>query len=204
MTALTITPVKLPPQSKAGTVRLSPATLTVGTPIMTSTGERPVEDLKPGDRIVTKDLGLQTLKFVAFRDTDLRQNPDRTPLRIPANAFGDERPTQDLFVAPDQRIALRHPMFDVLFTSREVLAMAQDLAGFGGIEAITGLRAITYVSLGFLQHHLIYSGNMAFDLGPKCQKTARPTLARDEARMAISMMQPSVTPQHAPAGFPLH
>lgn len=204
MTALSIPPIKLPAQPKTGTVRLSPATLTVGTRVMTGAGEQYVEDLKPGDRILTKDLGMQSLKCVAFRDADLRLHPASAPVRIPAAAFGDDRSSQDMFVAPEQRIALRHRMFDVLFTSREVLATARDIIGFGGIEQVSGLRAITYVSLGFLQHHLIYSGNLAFDIGPNCQKTSRPTLSRDEARLACSMMRPHVTQQHKPAGFPLH
>ena len=78
------------------------------------------------------------------------------------------------------------------------------MVGFGGIEQVKGLRAITYVSLGFLQHHLIYSGNLAFDLGPNCQKTSRPTLSRDEARMAIEMMRPQSAQRTKSAGFPLH
>lgn len=204
MTVQPIPPITLTAQPKTGTVRLSPATLTVGTKVMTSAGERLVEDLQSGDRVLTKDLGMQALKCLAFRDTDLRMHSDRAPIRIPARAFGDDRPSQDVFVAPEQRIALRHRMFDVLFTSREVLAAARDLVGFGGIEQVEGLRAITYVSLGFLQHHLIYSGNLAFDLGPNCQKTSRPTLSRDEARLACSMMRPHVTQRHRPAGFPLH
>lgn len=204
MTASSQTPIKLPPRAKPGVVRLSPATLTVGTKVMTNTGERMVEDLKPGDRVVTKDLGLQTLKCVAFRDTDLIAQPDLAPVRVPANAFGDERPSQDVFLSPDQRIALRHRMFDALFTSREVLARTNDLVGFRGIERVEGLRAITYVSLGFMQHHLIYSGNLAFDLGPGCQQASRPTLSRLEAQMALDMMRPQATHKIERTGFPLH
>lgn len=204
MTVQPITPIKLPKQPRTGTVRLSPATLTVGTPVMTANGERLVEELKAGDRVLTKDLGMQTVKCVAFRDNDLTRTPERAPVRIPASAFGDERPAKDLFVAPDQRIALRHRMFDVMFTAREVLARAQDLIGNGGIHQTTGLSGITYVSLGFLQHHLIYCGNLALDLGPTCQATSRPTLSRDEAQLACSLLKPHVTQHHRPAGFPLH
>lgn len=204
MTVQPIPPIKLPVQRKNGTVRLSPATLTVGTSIMTANGERLVEDLKAGDRVLTKDFGMQAIKCVAFRDTDLSRTPERAPICIPAHAFGEERPLQDLFVAPEQRIALRHRMFDVLFACREVLARAADLVGNCGIYQTDGLRGITYVSLGFCQHHLIYSGNLALDLGPTHQTTSRPTLSCDEARLACSLLKPHVTHHQAAAGFPLH
>ena len=171
---------------------------------MTSSGERFVEDLKAGDRVLTKDLGMQTIKCVAFRDIDLTESAEKSPIHIPAGIFGGDRPSADLYLAPTQRIALRHQMFDVLFSTREILVSAKDLLGFAGVRQVEGLRAVTYVSLGFVQSHLLYCGNLAIDLGPSDQKSARPCLSAEEARLACSLVRPQAPkPQHA-AGFPLH
>lgn len=196
--------IKLPKQSRPTIVRLSPAGLTVGTPIMTCAGERLVEELKAGDRVLTKDLGMQTVKCVAFRDADLTTTPEKSPIRVPSDAFGTERPGRDIFLAPTQRIALRHRMFDLLFASREVLVAAQHLVGLAGIEPVAGLRGVTYVSIGFVQHHLVYCGNLALDLGPGCQKTSRPVLSAEEARLASTLLRPHVPQQIPAAAFPLH
>ncbi|PTX57828.1 Hint domain-containing protein [Litoreibacter ponti] len=196
--------VKLPAQAKPALVRLSAAGLTVGTPVMTSTGKRPIEELKSGDRVLTKDLGMQVVKCIAFRDADLESSPDLSPIRVPPGAFGHERPGQDIYLAPSQQIALRHRMFDVLFASREVLVAARDLVGVAGIERVSGLRGVTYVSLGFMKRHLLYCGNLALDLGPGCQTTTRPALSVEEARLATNLLRPHV-PSHAQAAaFPLH
>ncbi|TDT73202.1 Hint domain-containing protein [Litoreibacter halocynthiae] len=199
-----ITSIRLPVEKKPVAVRLSPAGLSVGTPVMTSAGERFVEDLKSGDRILTKDLGMQTIKCIAFRDVDLIAKPEKSPIRIPSGIFGGDRPSADLFLAPTQRIALRHQMFDMLFSAREVLISAKDLLHIDGVRQVEGLRGVTYVSLGFLQSHLLYCGNLAVDLGPSDRSSNRPALSAEEARLACSLVRPQVThPQHA-AGFPLH
>lgn len=196
--------IRLPVEKPAVAVRLSPAGLSVGTPVMTSTGERFAEDIKPGDRILTKDLGMQTIKCVAFRDVDLAVSPKKSPIRIPAGIFGGDRPSTDLFLAPTQRIALRHQMFDVLFSAREVLVCAKDLLGMDGVHQIEGLRGVTYVSLGFLQSHLLYCGNLAVDLGPSSPSSTRPSLSAEEARLACRLVRPQIQQVHQAAGFPLH
>jgi len=195
---------RLPAQRKAATVRLSPAGLSVGTPIMTSCGERFIEDLKSGDRLLTKDLGMQTVKCIGFRDVDLLSAPQKSPIHIPVGTFGSDRPGRDLYLAPNQRIALRHQMFDVLFSAREVLISAKDLLGIGNVRQISGLRAVTYVSLGFMQSHLLYCGNLAVDLGPSDRSTSRPTLSSEEARLACNLIRPQVAKVEHAAGFPLH
>jgi hypothetical protein len=171
---------------------------------MTSSGERYVEDLKSGDRVLTKDLGMQTIKCVAFRDVDLITAAEKSPIHIPSGIFGGDRPSADLYLAPTQRIALRHQMFDVLFSAREVLVSAKDLLGIGGVRQVSGLRGVTYVSLGFLQSHLLYCGNLAIDLGPTGQPSSRPSLSAEEARLACSLIRPQAPKVQHATGFPLH
>ncbi|MEP3345065.1 MAG: Hint domain-containing protein [Litoreibacter sp.] len=204
MNVINTTSTQIPAKSKATAVRLSPAGMSVGTPLMTSSGDRYVEDLKSGDRVLTKDLGMQTIKCVAFRDVDLLSNPSKSPIHIPAGIFGGDRPSDDLYLAPTQRIALRHQMFDVLFSTREVLVSAKDLVGMGGVRQVEGLRAVTYVSLGFVQSHLLYCGNLAIDLGPTGQKSTRPSLSAEEARLACNLVRPQQPKVEHSAGFPLH
>ncbi|MEM9582234.1 MAG: Hint domain-containing protein [Pseudomonadota bacterium] len=184
-------------------VRLSASGLTVGTKLITPAGERCVEDLKRGDRVLTKDFGYQQIKCVAFRDADLRLSDTQAPIKISENALGHTRPAADVYVSPTQRIALRHPLFEPIFGGREVVAQAGDLLDLAGVDQVSGLRGITYVLLGFTRPQLVLTGSLVFDLGGQDLTSARPVLSNTEARLACSMLapQPAVI---GPQGQPLH
>ncbi len=188
MTQQTITTFRLPASKGKTVARLSPTGLTVGTALMTMDGERYVEDLKPGDRVLTKDYGAQKVKCIAFRDVDLTVSPERAPVLVHANAFGAQLPSRPVFLAPDQRIALRHRMFDQFFGAREVLVSARDLIGRDAVTPVEGLTSITYVSLVFARHQLLYCGNLAVDLGPFAGVSTRPSLSASDARIALGVM----------------
>lgn len=188
MTQPTTTTFRLPSAKGKTVARLAPAGLTVGTALMTLEGERYAEDLKPGDRVLTKDYGAQTVKCVAYRDVDLGDQPDFAPVLVHGNAFGAQLPARPVFLAPDQRIALRHRMFDLFFGSREVLVSARHLVGRNNITRVEGLKSITFVSLAFARHQLLYCGNLAVDLGPFAGSGARPNLSESDARIALGVL----------------
>lgn len=175
--------------SKSKTVmRLAPNGMTVGTAVMTMEGERYVEDLKPGDRVLTKDYGAQQIKCTGFRDVDLKLSPNRAPVLIHAGSFGASLPARPIFLAPDQRVTLRHRMFEMFFGSREVLIAAQDLVGLKNVTRVEGLSSITYVSLAFARHQILYCGNLAVDLGFFGNGNTRPCLSQADARVALGVL----------------
>jgi hypothetical protein len=71
-----------------------------GTRILTPTGERRIEDLRVGDRVVTRFSGFQPIKWIGRQSYGARVMPENLPVRISAGALGEALPARDLFVSP--------------------------------------------------------------------------------------------------------
>jgi hypothetical protein len=161
--------------------------LTVGTCVLTQAGLKPVEELRPGCRLLSKDSGYATLRAVSFHDIDLRSQPSLAPIRIGPDSFGQDNPSRDIFLAPMQRIALRHPIFATMFGAREVLAQAADLTGHPTISPLLDLRGITYVSLELDRPHILLTPCLALDVGCAGRPRPRPVLSHKEAQLAAGL-----------------
>jgi len=72
---------------------------TAGTLILTPSGDRPIEDIRPGDRVITYDSGTQVVRWVGRRVVPAVAH--LAPVSIAANAFGDH---QRLVVSQNHRI----------------------------------------------------------------------------------------------------
>jgi hypothetical protein len=85
---------------------LSPITIAcfaTGTHIRTPRGETGVEALKVGDSVLTLSGVEQVVKWVGERRVNCRRHPrpnEVMPVRIKANAFGENLPLRDLLVSP--------------------------------------------------------------------------------------------------------
>jgi len=80
-----------------------------GTQIRRPNGDVPVETLQVGDLVLTSSGEARPVKWIGHRDVDCRRYPDPTsghPVRIAADAFGPNRPSQDLFVSNGHGICL--------------------------------------------------------------------------------------------------
>jgi hypothetical protein len=86
---------------------LSTVCYAAGTRILTAEGEVPVEQLIPGDLLVTIDRGsrtLQPIKWIGERRLDLAAHPRpdlAAPVRIRKDAFSEGIPTRDLLLSPE-------------------------------------------------------------------------------------------------------
>lgn len=129
---------------------------TPGTQIATDQGERPVEDIVPGMRIVTRDNGLQEVRWTGtkrFDWLDLRGNPHLRPVLIRAGALGDHGPEQDMLVSPNHRILVTNDRTSLHFDEHEVLVAAKHLIDNRGISEVEAL-GVTY-------HHFLFEGHEA-------------------------------------------
>lgn len=155
-----------------------------GTLILTETGERPVEALRPGDRVWTRDHGFQTLRWCGRRDlsaADLAANPRLLPIRIAAGALGQGRPARDLTVSPQHRILVRSQIAQRMFSAAELLVPARQLTEVPGIATVEDAGAVSYVHLLFDRHEVLLSeGAETESLYPGPQAMAGLGAAADE------------------------
>lgn len=122
-----------------------------GTMILTADGEKPVEDLIPGDLILTQDDGPQPLRWIGRRS--MPAIGKMAPISIRAGALGDHR---ELLVSPLHRVLIRDVLSELLFGEREVLVAARDLINDHSIRVIEG-GEVTYVHLLFDRHQVVFS-----------------------------------------------
>ena len=129
---------------------------TPGCLIATGRGECPVEDLRPGDRVVTRDNGLQRVLWTGGSDfgwRDLGLLPMLRPVLIREGALGDGLPERDLLLSPNHRLLVRS-RGDGPTASAEALVAVRDLVGRPGVEVVAP-AAVRYLQVLFARHEAI-------------------------------------------------
>ncbi|MBW6506389.1 MAG: Hint domain-containing protein [Rhodobacteraceae bacterium] len=130
---------------------------TPGTLIETKAGPLPVERLRVGQKVLTRDNGFQRIRWIGRRGLcagDLAANPALQPVLIRQGALGSGLPTADLRVSPQHRMLLSGARADLLFGEPEVLAAALHLVGQPGIERAL-CDSVTYLHMMFDAHEII-------------------------------------------------
>lgn len=183
-----------------------------GTLIETARGRVPVETIRPGDRVQTRDNGLQPVLWAggqAYCAAQLANSPALAPVRIAGGTFGA---TSDLLVSPQHRLLLRGADVQLWFGVDEVFAPAIALLTGRSLIQMQPKGGISYHHLLFEDHQVLnaqgcwseslFPGDMALSamaapsrvaiaglLGPALTKirTARTCLRPFEARMLIDI-----------------
>ena len=140
------------------TVHITVPCFAAGTLIVTAEGPKPVEEIRIGDKVLTRDDGFQPVRWAGRRVLDagyLAQNPDFTSVLITAGALGNKLPRRDLRVSPGHRMLLSGYQAEMMFGEREVLVAASDLVGQPGITYDPS--PVTYVHVMFDSHQIIDS-----------------------------------------------
>ncbi len=135
----------------------SPPCFVAGTLIDTPDGARPVETLKAGDLVLTKDSGPQPIRWIGHRTlgaSELGEKPHLRPFRVAPGALGENRPTRHLFLSPLHRVLVRSKIAHRMFGTNEVLAPVRTLAACEGIEQITQPK-VTYYHILLDRHHIL-------------------------------------------------
>lgn len=133
-----------------------------GTLIETAAGPRAVEDLGPGDLVVTADNGLKPVRWVGRRRLGpevLAGFPHLRPVLIRRDAFGPGLPLQDLTVSPQHRIRIADWRTELLFGETEVLVPAKALIDGRGIVEAPDL-AVTYCHILFDRHEIVLANGL--------------------------------------------
>ncbi|NKX38983.1 Hint domain-containing protein [Tritonibacter mobilis] len=133
---------------------------TKGTMIMTITGERPVEELKTGDLVLTSDAGFQPLRWIGNRRlsaAQLAESPNLRPVRIRRGALGSDLPTRDLILSPQHRVLIATPAVERMFGTSEILVAVKHLTELEGIDVIDDATGVDYWHFLMDRHQVVFS-----------------------------------------------
>lgn len=130
---------------------------TPGTLIATDRGARPVEELRRGDRVVTRDNGLKRITWTGRRSfgyRDILEAEELRPVLIRAGALGGGFPDRDMVVSPGHRFLVtpRQRLFTQV--REETLVAAGALVGRPGIERARCL-GVSYLHILMNQHEVV-------------------------------------------------
>ncbi|MEH6644216.1 Hint domain-containing protein [Sulfitobacter sp.] len=146
---------------------------TRGTHITLASGEQcPVENLKIGDRILTRDQGVQTLRWIGTSTT--RAVGDFAPIRI---AEGTLNNSADLLVSPDHRLFIYQRTDELGAGRAELLVKARHLVNGSTVKVAEG-GFVDYFQLLFDSHQIIYAEGIAAE-SMLIDSRTRPVLPHD-------------------------
>jgi len=130
---------------------------TPGSLIATPKGERLVEDLQVGDKIITRDNGIQEICWVGEKYLNWRTlaaSPHLSPILIKKGALGNGLPERDMMVSPNHRMLVANEKTALYFEEREVLAAAKHLVDHRGILQAEVMTA-RYLHFMFDKHQVV-------------------------------------------------
>ncbi|MFC0811098.1 Hint domain-containing protein [Paracoccus panacisoli] len=158
----------------------APYCFAAGTMIETDRGAVAVEALAEGDLVVTRDNGLQPIRWIGSRSLsaqELAGNEKLRPIRIRAGALGHGVPAADLLVSPQHRVLVRSKIAQKMFGTDEVLVAAKQLCQIDGIDIAHDLAAVVYYHLLFDRHEVVISNGAETEslfTGPEALRSVGP------------------------------
>lgn len=126
-----------------------------GTRILTANGYRPVERLRAGDMVRTKDRGMRPLRWIGSRTVSAMGSS--APVVIGEGVLGNRR---ELVVSPQHRMLIAGWQADVLFGEPEVFVPAKFLIDYDNTYRRYG-GEVEYFHLCFDRHEVIFAEGAA-------------------------------------------
>lgn len=143
--------------------KVIPPCFTPGTLIATPKGERLVEELREGDKILTRDNGIQEIRWIGRTDltrAQLLATPHLKPVLIRAGSLGNGLPERDMLVSPNHRMLVANERTALYFEEHEVLVAAKHLIDNRGVKPVETLGT-SYIHFMFDRHEVVL-GNGAW------------------------------------------
>jgi hypothetical protein len=125
----------------------APACYRSGTAILTDNGERPVESLVAGDRVITASRRARRIRWIGRRGFSacfIAGDPAVLPIRVRAGALGLNSPSRDLYVSP------RHALFIA-----NVLVPAASLINGSSIVQVPVDKDLLYLHVELDSHDIL-------------------------------------------------
>jgi hypothetical protein len=137
---------------------------TAGTRIDTPDGPRRVEDLRPGDLVLTVDDGPQRVRWVGRRvvsRAEMLRDPRLRPVTIAAGAFGPALPGRDVAVSRQHRVLMTGWACELHFAEPEVLVPAHKLVNGRTVRLNLPPDDVTYVHFLCDRHQIVMAEGLA-------------------------------------------
>lgn len=123
------------------------------TVVLTRTGEVAVQDIRPGDHVITRGAGLVQVEAVGRHRVLLRA------IFIAAGSLGDTRPDSDMVLPADQQILIRDWRAQALFGCDQAMVPVSALVD-GEFIRDQGLQVLELYTLQMEQEQVIYAGGL--------------------------------------------
>lgn len=125
-----------------------------GTRIATPTGPRPVEDLRPGDMVLTLDHAAQPVRWAG--SVVAAGSGTTAPILIPAGAFGSH---DAVWLSPQHRVCLAGWGAELVTSAPQILVRARHLVA-AGIACCRDTGPVHYVHVMFDRHEVIAANGL--------------------------------------------
>lgn len=163
-------------------VPLRPSGIGAGVMVETNEGPQPVEWLRRGDLVLTRDHGYQPLLWVG-RSAE----PDQSPVRIFAGALGKRTPEHDLVLSANHHILLRSPQVALHFAQEEVFAPVRAIATEAELDFLSGAGRHRLCQLIFARHEVVLAEGVWME-SFHATETTLATLTREDAARVRSQI----------------
>lgn len=183
------------------TSTISPC-FTPGTLIATDRGHRPVETLRRGDRLVTRDNGLRRIYWVGRRDVgfaELSETPEIAPVLVRAGSLGQGAPARDMIVSPNHRFLVGRDMWGLDTNEPEALIAARRLIDQRSVHR-AAMLGVSYIHVLCDRHQVILANGAWTESFHPDDKTM--LAMGNSQRLEILQMFPEIATIGAAARFP--
>ena len=128
-----------------------------GTMIATEEGDQPVDWIRTGDRVLTRDNGFQPVLWAGRFHALPAGSGAPLLVEIAADAFGEGMPARPLRVSPQHRLLLATPRLELHFGSHEMLGPAKGLIDGAEVRGLRPPEGVVFHHLLFARHEVILS-----------------------------------------------
>lgn len=142
------------PSTEMAVGEFGPPCFTPGTWIDTPDGQRLIEDLRPGDMVMTCDNGPQRLLWVGSRTVPGQGR--FAPIRFDTGVIGNTSP---LVVSPQHRMLVEGWKAELMFGEESVLVAAKSLVN-GHTITQNPQQSVTYIHLLFAKHEILMANDV--------------------------------------------
>ncbi|MCF6234377.1 MAG: Hint domain-containing protein [Rhodobacteraceae bacterium] len=134
---------------------------TPGTNILTPDGPVAIETLEIGDRVITRDHGMQMIRWIGATTLSagyIAARPDLRPVLIRKDALGVGQPEQDMRLSRQHRILVRDWRAEMMFgVEGGVLVPAHSLCNDSSVLLERPSEDVTYIHMAFDDHEVVYA-----------------------------------------------